>query len=175
METGEGGWKEDRSYVQSREVSWRWPRIKSGSEEIGAIERSSLAQFHQMLDHRRGQVFNFLRSRLALPGVHRPVFLFESLTGAFQTPFSPFDPSLSLSPSLLRRRNEKWSRPRSRGYFKKSGTRCFEERGNRSRIQLKPIEQTASVSLFPNLFAISTIFYRAFARQRFRARPKENV
>lgn len=126
-----------------------------------------------MLDHRRGQVFNFLRSRLALPGVHRPVFLFESLTGAFQTPFSPFDPSLSLSPSLLRRRNEKWSRPRSRGYFKKSGTRCFEERGNRSRIQLKPIEQTASVSLFPNLFAISTIFYRAFARQRFRARPKE--
>lgn len=55
-----------------------------------------MAQFHQMLDHRRGQVFNFLRSRLALPGIHRPVFLFESLTGAFQTPFSPFDPSLSL-------------------------------------------------------------------------------
>lgn len=175
METGEGGWKEDRSYVQSREVSWRWPRIKSGSEEIGAIERSSLAQFHQMLDHRRGQVFNFLRSRLALPGVHRPVFLFESLTGAFQTPFSPFDPSLSLSLSLFCAGGMKNEVDRVRaGILRNRGRDASrneatapESNSNRS--------STASVSLFPNLFAISTIFYRAFARQRFRARPKENV
>ena len=116
-----------------------------------------------MLDHRRGQVFNFLRSRLALPGVHRPVFLFESLTGAFQTPFSPFDPSLSLF-CAGGMKNEV-DRVRA-GILRNRGRDASRNEAIRSRIQLKPIEQTASVSLFPNLFAISTIFYRAFARQR---------
>lgn len=40
--------------------------------EIGAIERSSLAQFHQMVDHRRGQFSTSFV--LAWPGVHTDLF-----------------------------------------------------------------------------------------------------
>lgn len=111
-----------------------------------------MAQFHQMLDHRRGQVFNFLRSRLALPGVHRPVFLFESLTGAFQTPFSPFDPSLSLSLSLFCAGGMKNEVDRVRaGILRNRGRDASRNEAIRSRIQLKPIEHRFCFSVSKSL------------------------
>lgn len=101
-----------------------------------------------MLDHRRGQVFNFLRSRLALPGVHRPVFLFESLTGAFQTPFSPFDPSLSLF-CAGGMKNEV-DRVRA-GILRNRGRDASRNEAIRSRIQLKPIEHRFCFSVSKSL------------------------
>lgn len=123
-----------------------------------------------MLDHRRGQVFNFLRSRLALPGVHRPVFLFESLTGAFQTPFSPFDPSLSLSLSLFCAGGMKNEVDRVRAGILRNRGR------DASRNEATAPKPNSNRSLLFLCFQISSRFPRfSIARLLANARPKENV
>lgn len=110
-----GGKRIDHTF--NLEKLFRRRVLRAALGEIGAIERSSLAQFH----HRgvdMGQVFfstSFVRAY-----VHRPVFLFESLNWPAFKPLShPSTPFLlfSLSPAPA----EEWEMKLTAGILRNRG------------------------------------------------------
>lgn len=108
-----GGKRIDHTF--NLEKLFRRRVLRAALGEIGAIERSSLAQFHHR-GHGTSFFFNFLRSRVRT----QTCFPFRKpkLAG-FQTPFSPFSPFLlfSLSPAPA----EEWEMKLTAGILRNRG------------------------------------------------------